>query len=222
MKDTSKTWAIVVLMAATLVMIYVRGGKDRVPPSEPLAQLPDTINSWHGHDLEISPAVLAVLGHGDFLSREYTATPNRSATGSSATTMPIGLFIGYFPTQRSGQSIHSPQNCLPGAGWSFDHSGVTQFEAAGRTYRVGEYLISNGESRDEVLYWYRAQGQDIANDYSAKFHMIVNSIVKDRTDAALIRVMTPVQAGETVAQAHDRVLGFTKSFVPMLGSYIPD
>ena len=43
-------------------------------------------------------------------------------------TPPVSLFIGYFPTQRTGQSIHSPQNCLPGAGWTFASSKTIYLE----------------------------------------------------------------------------------------------
>jgi EpsI family protein len=133
------------------------------------------------------------------------------------------LFIGYFPTQRTGQSIHSPQNCLPGAGWSFLSSGVTELTGpGGRKYTVGEYLISDGRSSQEVLYWYRVHGRSIANDYKAKLYTLADSIRYSRTDAALVRIITPVLPDESRAQAHDRAVGFAERIVPLLPAYIPD
>ncbi|GAA3756912.1 exosortase C-terminal domain/associated protein EpsI [Terriglobus aquaticus] len=215
MKST-KLWTVVALLLLTLVLIKLRGDTDRTPPSQPLAQLPSDLNGWTGHDIAIPQEQLDILGKGVFLNRLYQGgnTPGQSAT--------VGLFIGYFPTQRSGQSIHSPQNCLPGAGWNFDSSGTTELHDVSGTDRVGEYVISNGALRQEVLYWYRSHGSNIANDYAAKFHMLRDSILYGRTDAALIRVITPVVPGEPLSAAHDRAVHFTEQLLPLLPAYIPN
>ena len=207
-------WTTVLLVALTLLLVRLRGDTDRVPPSRPLAELPTQLDQWSGHDIAIPQESLDILGKGVFLNRLYQ-NGNASATA-------VGLFIGYFPTQRSGQSIHSPQNCLPGAGWNFDVSGTTSLHDVHGTDRVGEYLISNGNVRQEVLYWYRSHGSNIANDYAAKFHMLKDSILYGRTDAALIRVITPVGPGESVATAHDRAVHFTEQLLPLLPAYIPN
>ena len=145
-------WTVATLLLLTLVLIKLRGDTDRVPPSQPLAQLPDQFGRWSGHDISIPQASLDILGKGVFLNRQYQGD-------AIAQAAPIGLFIGYFPTQRSGQSIHSPQNCLPGAGWNFERSGTTELRDVHGADRVGEYLISNGSVRQEVLYWYRESRQ---------------------------------------------------------------
>lgn len=211
-------WTVVTLLGATLCLTALRGDTDRVPASRPLAELPTTFAGLHGTDIPISSETLAILGKGVFLNRVYQSEENMSGTQS----IPVGLFIGYFPTQRSGQSIHSPQNCLPGAGWSFESSGITEWADPSGKYRVGEYLISNGADRQEVFYWYRSHGHNIANDYVAKLRMITDSILYNRTDAALVRVMTPLGSHETQADAHQRVLHFTQMFTPMLSAYVPD
>lgn len=208
-------WSVVLLLALTLVLIKLRGDTDRTPPSKPLAELPTQLNQWFGHDITIPQESLDILGKGVFLNRVYQTDPSAQASS-------VGLFIGYFPTQRSGQSIHSPQNCLPGAGWNFDSSGTTELHDVHGTDRVGEYLISNGAIRQEVLYWYRSHGSNIANDYAAKFHMLKDSILYGRTDAALVRVITPVMPGEPVASAHDRAVHFTEQLLPLLPAYIPN
>jgi EpsI family protein len=217
---SAQFWVVLLLLFVSIALIRIRGDHDRVPPSQPLADLSKSIGPWQSKDLAIAPSVLDVLGKGVFLNRVYTPS---SAVARSNSAQPVGLFIGYFPTQRSGQSIHSPQNCLPGSGWSFVSSGVTPIsEGPGKRYMVGEYLISNGVEREEVFYWYRTHGHNIANDYAAKARMITDSILYNRTDAALVRVMTPVASGESQADAHARALKFTELMVPMLSAYIPN
>ena len=214
--------AVVGLMTLTAVLMQVRGDSDKVPASEPLDQMPKTIGQWSATDIPLDPGVLDVLGKGFFLNRIY-APAKAEADGSALSREPIGLFIGYFPTQRTGQSIHSPQNCLPGAGWTFETSGVTEVKnPAGKPIEVGEYLISDGVSRQEVLYWYRSHGRSIANDYSAKIYMLADSIRYNRTDAALVRVVTLVPTGESRQEAHARAIAFTEHLLPLLPAYLPD
>ncbi len=212
---TVQAWIVAILMLSTASLMRLRGDTDAVPPSQPLATLPMTIGPWTATDIPLDDHVLEVLGKGVFLNRVYMPTSTQDA--------PVGLFIGYFPTQRTGQAIHSPQNCLPGAGWTFDSSGVTTLtDANGKQYRVGEYLISDGKSRQEVLYWYRSHGRSVANDYMAKLYTLVDSIRYNRTDAALVRVITPLREGESQHQAHERAAVFAEAMAPLLPAYIPD
>jgi EpsI family protein len=219
-------WSVVLLMALTALLLHVRGDVDRVMPSRPLSQLPMTIDSRSATDIAIDPDVLQVLGKGDFLNRVYAASlPQQGRTEliESGEGAPIGLFIGYFPTQRTGQSIHSPQNCLPGAGWSFESSWMTSLtNSAGKKYQVKEYLISDGISSQEVLYWYQMHGRIIAGDYAAKLFTLADSIRYGRTDAALIRIITPVEPGEERLHARARAVRFAEQLAPLLPAYVPD
>ncbi|MEO8735919.1 MAG: exosortase C-terminal domain/associated protein EpsI [Edaphobacter sp.] len=218
-------WIVVLLLATTAVILHSRGDSDRVVASEPLRLMPQTIGSWTGQDLPIADDVLAVLGKGDFLNRLYTRPQQatNALTAPSDANLPIGVFIGYFPTQRTGQSIHSPQNCLPGAGWTFDsHRYVTLNDVNGKSYKVGEYVISNGESRQFVIYWYQAHGRSIPNEYVARAYMVADAIRMDRTDGALVRVITQIAPSESVAEARQRAVRFSDLMAPMLPRFIPN
>lgn len=211
---SARFWVVFVLLASTALLLHLRGDADRVPASLPLNQLPETIGPWTGRDLPIGQDIIAVLGKGDFLSRMYSGGPG---------VIPVSLFIGYFPTQRTGQTIHSPQNCLPGAGWIFESSRYTIIQGDNsKSYHVGEYVIANGDSRQFVIYWYQAHGRSIANEYSAKIHMVLDAIRTNRTDGALVRVITPIAPFESVAQARDRAIRFTGEMVPLLPRFIPN
>jgi EpsI family protein len=217
-------WAVVACLFATLLIIQARGDVDQVPPSAPLTQLPTNFGDWTSQDVPISQEALDILGKGEFLNRIYTPPDmGRPVAKGASPKLPVQLFIAYFPTQRSGQSIHSPQNCLPGSGWTFLKSGVTSFtDSTGKEYRVGDYLISNGRDKQEVLYWYQSHGRSIASDYKAKLLMLTDAIRYGRTDAALVRVITAVGPNEDGDSAHSRVVDFAKYVTPLLPAYVPN
>jgi EpsI family protein len=217
---SSRLWVIICLLVAATVVLRVRGDVDKVPPSQPLDQMPETIGHWNGTDIPLDAETLQVLGQGFFLNRAYAPI---FVSDSPVDSAPIGLFIGYFPTQRTGQSIHSPQHCLPGAGWVFESSGVTAIDTPGeKPIEVGEYVISDGTEKQEVLYWYRSHGRSIANDYKAKLYTLADSIRYSRTDAALVRIVTPMRPGESQQSAHERAVTFASQLNPLLPAFIPN
>lgn len=219
---SAKLWVVVLLMSFTALELHVRGDVDQTPPSQPLSGLPGTIGNRTATDIPMDAETLQVLGKGDFLNRVYMP-PRNAAPANPMDRSEIGLYIAYFATQRSGQSIHSPQNCLPGAGWTFQQSGVTSFtDQAGKEYRVGEYLITNGSVTEEALYWYQLHGESIASDYKAKLYTLADSIRYNRTDEALVRIMTTVLPGEDRADARNRAIGFAKQISPLLPAYVPN
>ena len=217
-------WVVILLMVAATAVLHARGDVDRVPPSEPLSGMPMTIGQWTATDIPLDDETLRVLGKGVFLNRIYApVTSSGAASAATADSAYVSLFIGYFPTQRTGQSIHSPQNCLPGAGWVFETSGVTTLKSSdGQDARVGEYVISNGAVKQEVLYWYRSHGRSIASDYMAKLYTLEDSIRYSRTDAALVRVITPVRPNESRLDAHQRAVAFAEQLNPLLPAFIPN
>ena len=207
-------WTVALLLVVTLLLLHSRGDRDVIPASEPLSQVPRAIEGWSGSDVPIEQEALDVLGAGDFLSRLYTQEGQK---------LPIGLFIGYFSTQRTGVTIHSPKNCLPGAGWMFETSQYVDLnDANGKTHRVGEYIISDGEDRQFVIYWYQAHGRSVANEYLAKMYLVTDAMRLNRTDGALVRVITPIGPKEGTAQAKVRAEAFTSQLAPMLPRFIPD
>ena len=212
-------WVIMLLLLAAFTTLRLRASVDRVPPSQPLNLLPQTIGQWSSQDVPITQDTLTILGDGRFLNRIYT---DRGGNGQLIDP-PVSLFIGYFPTQRTGQSIHSPQNCLPGAGWTFASSSKIYLQGPElKDYAVGEYVITDGTAKQVVLYWYLAHGRSIANDYVAKAYMMADAIRYNRTDGALVRLVTPLEPNESLAMAQTRVIAFADRLVPMLPSFIPN
>lgn len=207
-------WTLVALLAGSALTLLSRSSADMIPASEPLAHIPLIVAGWTGTDIKIDPETLRVLGKGEFLSRTYTKPGHPGE---------IGLFIAYFPTQRTGVTIHSPQNCLPGAGWTFEASRSIDLNDINRKpHRVGEYIVANGENRQFVIYWYQAHGRSIANEYMAKVYMVTDAMRMNRTDGALVRVSTPIDPAEGPFVARARVEDFTAQLTPQLSRFIPD
>lgn len=207
-------WIVVVMLTGTALLLFARGSVDLIPVSEPLSQIPRTIAGLAGTDMPIDQDTLKVLGAGNFLSRVYTP---------DGQSQPIDLFVAYFPTQRTGVTIHSPKNCLPGAGWAFESSQhVDLKDANGNSHSVGEYIIANEENKQFVIYWYQAHGRSVASEYLAKVYMVTDAMRLNRTDGALVRVTTPIDPKEDTLRAKARVEAFTAQLAPSLPRFIPD
>jgi EpsI family protein len=212
-------WIIILILISTVFVLQSRGDVDRVPYSEPISGMPQNFGLWTARDIPLTDDTLEVLGKGDFLNRIYIFQP----PAGTAAVPPISLFIGYFASQRTGQTMHSPQNCLPGAGWTFDSQNYAEIQDInGKSYKVGEYVISNGETKQFVIYWYQAHGRSVPNEYVAKGYMVADAIRMNRTDGALVRVITQVLPSESLESAKARAIHFTQQMAPELPRFIPN
>jgi EpsI family protein len=134
----------------------------------------------------------------------------------------VDLFIAYFPTQRAGDTIHSPKNCLPGAGWSPIQNGRVQLSLPGiRPFNANRYIIAKGSDRQMVLYWYLAHDRAVASEYWAKIYLVTDAMRMNRSDGSLIRITTPLLPGEDPNLAQNRLVSFASLVVPGIDKYIP-
>jgi EpsI family protein len=182
------------------------------PVRAPLEQCPLVISDYRGQSLEpFNAQMLAVLGVDEYLNRMYIS-PRR---------VPVGLYVGYYTSQREGDTIHSPQNCLPGSGWEPVSSRHLTIPIAGNKspIEVNRYLIAKGADRQVVLYWYQSHGRVVASEYWAKIFLTLDAIRLNRTDGALVRVITPIRESE--ADAEREAVEFVQTIFPLLGQYLP-
>jgi len=186
---------------------------ERVPTRSELDSLPVQVGDWTGRQVRIPEDVLQTIGAGDFLERLYSR---------DSAEPPIDLFIIYFPTQRTGTTIHSPQHCLPGSGWfPVEHKRLTLLEADGHAVIANRYVVTKRLDRQLVLYWYQAHGRTVASEYWLKFYLVADAIRMHRSDGALVRLVTPLGAGESPDRGQRRVAEFAQALFPMLGKFIP-
>jgi EpsI family protein len=173
------------------------------------------VGNWQGREVSIPPWALEVLGAGEFLERNYSRAPDEPS---------IDLFLAYFPSQRMGSTMHSPQNCLPGSGWTpVEFARVELTRPSGGKIKVNRYVLAKGLERLLVLYWYQAHGRVVASEYWAKFYVVADAIRMNRSDGAMVRVMTPIARNESLASAEQkRGVPFVQDAVLLLGRYIPE
>lgn len=205
-------FACIVLLAATAIFLHVRSAVEHIPQVDDLSLLPTQLGRWQGTDQIIPQNFYEVLGPGKFLSRLYI----------NFSTPPVDLFIAYFPSQRTGDTIHSPKNCLPGAGWAPVESSQVELNfGPDNAFRANRYVIERSGNRQLVLYWYQAHGRKVASEYWAKFYLVADAIRSNRTDGALVRLVTPIAPGEDTASAFSRLEAFARLLEPELHHYIP-
>ena len=188
--------------------------QEAIPEHPPIERIPLRIGGWTGNDVPIADNVRKTLGKGEFLSRVYNEPSNPSAS--------VSLFLAYFPTQSTGDTIHSPENCLPGSGWYPLESGRTSISWPGRTgFEVNQYYVAKREQRALVIYWYMEHGREVASDYWAKFYLVADSVRWSRSDGALIRITSPIAQSESPSDVEQRLERFSADLVPVIESYLP-
>ena len=214
MRSNRSFIATVALLGGTALFLQARNRVETVPPRETFATFPHRLGSWLGNDVNIPPDVLQTLGPGDFLTRDY-----RDAT---ADEFGVNLFVAYVPSQRTGDTLHSPKNCLPGSGWQSVSSSRAEIAVSGREpFLVNRYLIAKGPQRGLVLYWYWAHGRAVASEYLAKIYLVNDAIRLNRSDGSLIRVSAELGPRESVGDAQRRLISFLNAGLSTVESYIP-
>jgi len=209
-----KVIAAALLVGGSATLLHARGRNEVFPSRQPLDTFPEQLGEWTGADVPIDKEALQVLGPGDFLLRMY-----RHRTEPAP---PIDLFIAYFPTQKAGDTIHSPKNCLPGAGWAPIEASRVEIASPGHPpFPANRYVIAKGESRELVLYWYWAHDRGVASEYWAKYYLITDSMKMNRSDGSLVRLTTPLYPGERIDAAQQRLRPLVDDIVPQLEYYIP-
>jgi len=203
---------VTLVLIAQAVLFYTASGSERTPLAAPLSGFPARIGSWYMRQAGIvDKETLEILRADDTMFRVY----QDDALRAQAT-----LFVAYFQTQRSGQSPHSPKNCLPGSGWQPEENTTVDVPIGTGTIRINQYLVSKGDETDLVYYWYQSQGRAIAGEFAAKFYLIADSIRQHRSDTALVRIIVPASSG-TREHAKKAGLDFVRAVYPAVKSYLP-
>lgn len=214
MRDTyrqNRFWVVVVILAAATVLLHAASRSPKRPLRQPLTIVPMSVANWRGSDVPIENRLVAALGVDDYLNRVYT-----DSNGNL-----LELYIGYFGSQRSGELIHSPKNCLPAAGWEWVRKDRRDIPLPNHSpIEVNDFRINKGLRNSLVLYWYQGRGRAIASEYNAKFWMITDAMFRRRTDGSLVRIIIPIQDREEQARALG--IQFLQAIFPFLDQSIPE
>lgn len=198
---------------ATAVVLWSAHIEADVPTRAPLRGFPIRLAEWQGRATpDLAPQEERILGADEYLTRIY-----RQGTGE-----PVALFVAYYGSQRTGTVIHSPLNCLPGAGWQPVDRRRTLVDVDTARIEVNRVLIQKGDERQLAFYWYQGRGRVIASEYASRAFLMFDAARYGRTDGALVRVLTPVgsDAGDA-DRAATHLVEFVRTIFPGLDKYLP-
>jgi exosortase D (VPLPA-CTERM-specific) len=209
---SSSALIVVLVIGGVFINWFERRGEAEVQ-RKPLAELPQTLGNWRqkGDEMRFGEQTESVLRVSDYTQREYRLPDNRSGN----------LYVGYYASQRSGATYHSPQNCLPGAGWTMREPQIIEIKLPnGKTFTANRYRIENGVYDAIMIYWYQGRGRTEANEYRDKINTVWDSVLRRRTDGALIRVMTSVGGDEQ--HATKDAIDLSAQLADKLGEFVPE
>jgi EpsI family protein len=208
-QSSIRLWITAGVLLGAFVLLHTASHGEAIIQRQALNELPYTFNNWSGEEHQLETKIVHAVGVTDYTNRVY------SQSGGP----PVGLYIGYYGTQKTGDTIHSPKNCLPGAGWQPIKSGQATLTVGARKIVVNEYVIQQDLDKELVFYWYQGRGRVIASEYEGKFWMVADAITRKRTDGALVRLITPINDDETKAFA--RLTSFAQDSFPEIERILP-
>ena len=201
---------IIVLLSGTIFYSQLRSDGKPVPIVKTLEDFPKQIGSWSGETHRFSQDVYDKLGVDDSVLMNYK-NDNEDT---------ISMYIGYYESQKQGEIIHSPKNCMLGSGWQPIDISEIDISLDSRKIPVMKMILEKKSQKMVVLYWYQSGNRAIANEYIQRLYFIFDSIRYNRTNAAFVRFTSPVLSGnyENTVQL---LTNFIKMTIPILDDFLP-
>ncbi len=204
------------LIAASVGANSAPAREDVVPPRQSLALFPTTVHEWRGQEQALEKQYQDALKLDDHFLADYWRPGEQ---------LPVNFWVAYYASQRTGASTHSPRSCIPGGGWEIselsDHR-VGGVASDGGDIAVKRAVIAKGLSKQLVYYWFQQRGRHMTNEYVVKWLIFWDALTQQRTDGALVRLVTPVPEGTDISAADARLAAFMREIHPLTHAYIPD
>lgn len=206
--------ALPVLVLASVAVSSVSEREESRLDRLPLTAFPLLLDEWRASESRLETQVESSLGLDDYVIADY----RRGETDV------VNFYAAFYGSQRKGVSPHSPQVCIPGGGWLITGLGrfpVELSQSSEGSFEVNRVIIERAGQKQLVYYWFEQRGRRIANEYWMKWYLLLDALVRNRSDGALVRVTTPVRAFESAADADKRLQDFMKLAVPRLAVHVP-
>ena len=205
------------IVAAAAIAWQVRPTVEvTVPPRDPFALFPRQLGDWTaGPAVNLDASIERVLGADDYYGVKYTRP---------GVAVPVDFFTAYYEDQTKG-GTHSPEICLPSSGWEIaklERVDIAPEVGLSEPYHLNRAIIQKGEARMVAYYWFEQHGRHVAWDFAAKFYLLWDGLTVGRTDGALVRLITPIQPGESEQQAEARLKDVFLEIDPILNRFVPD
>lgn len=157
------------------------GDQADTPLRGSLDSIPRELAGFRGRDQQVSPEEQRVAGMDQYLMRSYLRDSSF-----------FSVYVGYYEAQNQGKSIHSPKNCLPGAGWEPVENSTRSLAVDPLPVTVNRYLLEKGNNRAVVYYWYQGRGRVSWNEFAVKWELLRDKALHGRSEEALVRIVVPL------------------------------
>jgi len=213
-KNNSRFYLLLVILFIGGVFInwFEQRGEAEVG-RESFREIPATLGDWRqkGDEIRFDGQTETILRTTDYTMREYILPDGRLAN----------FYVGYYASQRTGATYHSPQNCLPGAGWVMSQPELVEIKtASGKIFTANKFIIENGIYQEVMIYWYQGRGRAVASEYEDKVYTVLDSVFRRRSDGAMVRIMTSVGYSET--EAAEAAIDLAALTADRLPEFIPE
>ena len=205
----------IILLGATLAISHTVDFREKIPVKKNLDQFPLKVREWNADSRQLmAQKFIDALDLSEYVIINY-----HNLSGKE-----VNFYVAYYESQSKGESIHSPATCLPGSGWSFDQSGtvkITGVKGSNKIMEVNRAVMQSGRNRQLTYYWFPQRGRILTNAYQLKIFTFWDALTQQRTDGALVRVITSVYENENLTDAEKRLQKFVRDIEPVLEEYIP-
>ena len=206
---------LVLLGASGALNFYISDRSEIVPERLRFISFPETLGPWKslGRPALLESDIEQFLKPEDYILSNYTKSKNEM----------INFYVAYYASQRKGYSPHSPIVCIPGGGWQISKFERVSYQSKslGVTLPLNRVVIARDNNKQIVYYWFVQRGRNVANEYWSKWLLLVDAVMKNRTDGALVRVVTPLSPNESERDADERLQSFIDELQPRLRAYLP-
>ena len=207
--------AVVILAAATTGWMLRPHSVNVVVDREPFALFPRTLGDWSSRPMDrLGDATERVLGADDYYRAQFSHADHVAS---------VEFFSAYYKDQTQG-GTHSPEICLPGAGWEIarlERVNIAPQVGYSEPFRINRAIIQKGEVEMLVYYWFESHGRHIAWDLEAKLMLLWDGFTLQRTDGALVRLTTPIREDETIEQSESRIQDMFLKVNNELSRFVP-
>lgn len=186
-----------------------------IPSRAAFVEFPMQLGEWRGRRDTLDGVYSDALKLDDYVLADYVGHSGPS----------VNLYIAYYNSQRKGEAVHSPRSCLPGGGWQlrdFNQRTLSDVKIDGQALRVNRTLIELGDQRQLVYYWFEQRGRIITNEFAVKWYLFWDALTRNRTDGALVRLITTLPPSSDEADADRRLVGVAAQVAPMLTRFVPN
>lgn len=174
-----------------LGVLLISGMREQyaVEPRAPMNSITKTMVGYEGRDMIVPEEERKVAGMTDYMMRVYGPDSMPAFT----------TYVGYYDKQVQGKAIHSPKNCLPGAGWEIMQSTPVPSPDGRPGATINRVVLSNKGTRALVYYWYQGRGRIQSSEYRVKWDLMRDAARYGRTEEALVRIVLPVEVAQNAA-----------------------